>query len=55
MRKQLLLAAAGFTFLLAVAVGDPAPDFTLQDTSNLSHQLLGYRGKVVYLFFFGYN
>jgi len=54
MRKQFVLLTIGFAFLLALSVGDPAPEFTLQDTSGLSHQLSAYRGKVVYLFFFGY-
>jgi hypothetical protein len=55
--KKLLLATVG-VLLLAPAmlvagpqVGSPAPNFTLPDTAYVNHSLLGYRGKVVQLFF----
>ena len=48
----LLLAAPS---LLAVQVGEVAPDFTLTDTQGVQHTLSDYRGTVVMLFFFGYS
>ncbi|MCB2211886.1 peroxiredoxin family protein [bacterium] len=50
-----LLAAVLLTTLPAYAlnVGDPAPDFTLQDTDGNWHTLSDYEGKVVFLFFMG--
>ena len=39
-----------------LAVGAVAPDFTLLDTTNVSHSLVGdYAGQVVVLFFVGYG
>src|SRR5262245_52046840 len=35
----------------AVAVGHPAPDFTLTDVNGQSHSLKDYRGKIVALGF----
>ena len=50
------------TFLLMLiinawgqSVGSEAPDFTLTSTDNETITLSDYKGKVVYLFFFGYN
>ena len=37
------------------AVGSPAPDFTHNTLSHGTISLSDYRGKVVYLFFFGYG
>lgn len=38
----------------AIEVGDEAPDFTLESLDNGTISLSDYKGKVVYLFFFGY-
>jgi len=43
------------SFLSAQNVGDPAPDFTHSTSDNNSLTLSDYRGKVVYMFFFGWN
>lgn len=34
---------------LTATVGQPAPDFSLQDQAGVSHDLSGYRGKIVVL------
>lgn len=39
------------TALAGVSVGDPAPDFTLNDVNDNPHNLSDYKGKVVILFF----
>ncbi|UCF05567.1 MAG: redoxin domain-containing protein [bacterium] len=48
----LLLAPATWA---QVSVGQPAPDFTYLTLSGDTISLSDYRGKVVYLFFFGYG
>ncbi|TES94053.1 MAG: redoxin domain-containing protein [Candidatus Cloacimonadota bacterium] len=44
-----------FTFAIPVAagpnIGDPAPDFTLPDTTYTYHTLSDYQGNVVFLNF----
>ncbi len=39
----------------AVDVGETAPDFTLKQYQSKNITLSSYRGKVVYLFFFGWG
>ena len=57
MKKKVLLAALAVLALAPAllmaypAVGDPAPDFTIPDTSWVNHSLSDYRGKVVQLLF----
>jgi cytochrome oxidase Cu insertion factor (SCO1/SenC/PrrC family) len=63
MRKRLLLAAPAFVLTLGlypaafsqVQVGQIAPNFTLTDLSGTPHTLSQYRGKVVFLNFFGWG
>ncbi len=43
------------SFVFAQGIGQPAPDFTLTDLNNQQHTLSNYRGKVVYIFWFGYS
>ncbi len=50
---SLILIAASLT--LAQNVGQPAPDFTLTDTNGNTHSLSDYRGKIVYIYWFGYS
>lgn len=52
---SLMSLALGVNFAFAVGVGDPAPDFTLNDTNGNSHTLSNYQGKVVVLMWFGYS
>jgi len=59
MRKT-LLTAAGLFVLSATAwsqpnVGDPAPNFSTNTLASGTQTLMQYRGKVVYLFFLGWN
>lgn len=56
----LLIAALGYTLYSnfstskeRVAVGDIAPDFVLTDLNGTKHQLSDYRGKGVFLNFWG--
>ncbi len=46
-----------FTFQtgLAQQVGAPAPDFTHETVAHGTISLSGFQGKVVYLFFFGWD
>jgi len=37
---------------MAIQVGDKAPNFSLKDTSNQTHNLADYKGKNVVLLFF---
>ncbi len=39
----------------AVGVGDEAPDFTLNALDGSTVNLEDYRGKIVYIFWFGYS
>jgi hypothetical protein len=48
----LLLAPAAWA---QVSVGEPAPDFSYRTLDGDTVSLSDYRGKVVYLFFFGYG
>ena len=41
--------------LLAIDIGDSAPDFTLTSHDGNTVSLSDYRGKVVHLFFFGWG
>ena len=53
---SVFLMVAGFTAgLVAQSVGTIAPDFTHSTLSNGTISLSDYRGKVVYLFFFGWD
>jgi peroxiredoxin Q/BCP len=38
--------------MMALTVGDQAPDFDLPDQTGTSHKLSDYRGKWVLLFFY---
>lgn len=58
--RRLFLTAASLLVLSATAwsqanVGSPAPNFTKTTLDNGQITLSQYRGKVVYLFFAGYN
>lgn len=50
-RVLIALAAAGAlgAARAAVAIGQPAPDFTLTDLNGVAHSLSDYRGKIVVL------
>ena len=53
---SVLFMVLGFgSGLSAQSVGTAAPDFTHSTLSNGTVSLSDYRGKVVYLFFFGWN
>lgn len=58
MRKYISLL---FFYLISIsntfgqAVGTEAPDFSLNSLENGQITLSDFRGKVVYLYFFGYN
>ena len=55
MRKAVIaLAVLAFVPALLIAgpnPGDPAPNFTLPDSTGANHQLVDYAGKVVMLNF----
>ena len=36
-------------------LNEPAPNFTLTDLQGNQHTLADYKGKVVYIFWFGYS
>lgn len=55
-KHALLVLAVALIFTLPAAaldVGDPAPDWTLQDTSGVSYTLSDHLGKVVLINFMG--
>ena len=43
------------TALAAGQIGEPAANFTLNDTNGLNHILSDHLGEVVYLFMVGYG
>ena len=51
----LLVYLFSYTPLLAQKVGEKAPDFTHNTLSHGSISLSDFRGKVIYLFFFGHG
>jgi hypothetical protein len=58
--RKILLTAWSLLVLSATAwpqpnVGNPAPNFSTNTLANGAQTLVQYRGKVVYLFFLGYN
>lgn len=58
--RRILLTAVSLLALAATAwsqvnVGSPAPNFTKTTLDHGQITLTQYRGKVVYLFFAGYN
>lgn len=58
--RKILLTACSLLVLSATAwsqpnVGDPAPGFSTNTLANGTQTLTQYRGKVVYLFFMGWN
>jgi len=58
--RKILLTTASLLVLSATAwsqpnVGDPAPGFSTNTLASGTQTLLQYRGKVVYLFFMGWN
>jgi hypothetical protein len=58
MMKMVIIAGmitALVRFGSAVGVGDSAPDFTLQKAGGGSETLSTYNGKIVYIFWFGYD
>ncbi len=44
-----------FSVLKAAGVGDPAPNFTLNKLGGGTITLSELKGKIVYIFWFGYN
>lgn len=46
---------SGSAGLAEIGVGEAAPDFDLVDLDGARHNLLGERGEVVLLYFFGHN
>ena len=50
-----LLLLAPLTALGAGQVGEPAADFTLNDTNGIQRMLSSHAGEVVYLFFVGHG
>ena len=58
MKKYLSLLFLSFfsaSLTFGQAIGTKAPDFTLNSLDNGQIILSDYIGKVVYLYFFGYN
>ena len=60
MVKRILIAAAVLLLIASGAmgqpgVGDEAPPFSYSTVSSGTVSLADYAGKVVYLYFYGYN
>ncbi len=55
MKKLLTLFMLFPVLISAQALGTPAPDFTYSTLSHGTISLSDYSGKVVYLFFFGWD
>jgi hypothetical protein len=55
MIKVFILVVVLTGSLFAQSVGTEAPDFTYNTLDHGTISLSDYRGKVVYLFFFGWN
>ena len=51
----LVFAVLGLSGSALAKVGDPAPDFMLQDLNGRTHSASTYKGKVLVLFYLGYN
>jgi hypothetical protein len=55
MKKSILFIFILSAVLLGQNVGTEAPDFTYETLDHGTISLSDYRGRVVYLFFFGWN
>lgn len=51
----ILLASPALAAPDGPQVGDPAPDFTLEDTSETEHMLSAYQDQVLLLMIIGYG
>ena len=51
----LVFAVLGLSGSALAKVGDPAPDFMLQDLNGRTHSANIYKGKVLVLFYLGHN
>jgi len=50
-----LLLVLTLPIAAAAGVGDPAPDFTLQKLSGGDFTISEHTGKVIFIFWMGYN
>ena len=55
MKKLLLMMLLLATGVLGQSVGTKAPDFTYSTVDYGTISLSNYNGKIIYLFFFGWN
>ena len=55
MRKIILLFVLMSASVFGQSVGTKAPDFTYSTVDHGTISLSDYNGKIVYLFFFGWN
>ena len=55
MLRTIFISLLFASFLLAQNLNAPAPHFTLTDLNGNQHTLSDYKGKVVYIFWFGYS
>ncbi|MCB9057415.1 MAG: redoxin domain-containing protein [Calditrichae bacterium] len=55
MFKLFIMILLSLNFVFAAGVGDPAPDFTLNKLGGGTFTLNAYKGKVVYIFWFGHS